>query len=265
VPSFAVVAAYEFKKVRQRGMFRVDLNKFTADNLTIRFDENIGDLRSLIGDSGHFREVNLDDPLFKQREIVALIDGLNAQDFGQYINFVTVRMRKQHAGGAITDDEKRFDRINFNTAGNNLKLLYGWKGDNDRRRWLDYEYQTVWSFFGGRTVEQPWRQSSAGAINLAPPYQRRSVELQADQAALTAAGVRAITVKIFYSLGGAEQIKQVTLNPAKGQLSEKIEFMLPENSFNYDYEINWRLTGNRSATSGRRSGSDSLLFVDELP
>src|SRR5262245_15071158 len=23
--------------------------------------------------------------------------------------------------------------------------LYGWKGDNDRRQWMEYEYQTVWS------------------------------------------------------------------------------------------------------------------------
>lgn len=265
VPSFAVVAAFEFKKVRQRGTFRVDLNKYTSDSLTIRFDENIGDLRRLFGDEGHFREVNLDDPLFKQREIVAFIDGLNASDFGQYINFVTVRMRKQHAGGDVTDDEKRFDRNNFNAAGNNIKLLYGWKNDNDRRHWMEYDYQTVWSFFGGRTVEQPWQQSTSGAINLAPPYQRRTVEIQADPAAITAAEVRAITVKIFYDLGGTEQVKQATLNAGKGQLSEKIDFMLPANSFNYDYEITWRLRGDRTVSSGRRSGSDSIMFVDELP
>jgi hypothetical protein len=265
VPSFALVAAFEFKKVRQRGTFRVDLNKYTSDSLTIRFDENIGDLRRLFGDAGHFREVNLDDPLFKQREIVAFIDGLNASDFGQYINFVTVRMRKQHAGGDVTDDEKRFDRNNFNAAGNNVKLLYGWKNDNDRRRWMEYDYQTVWSFFGGRTVEQPWQHATSGAINLGPPYQRRTVEIQADPAAITAAEVRAITVKIFYNLGGTEQVKQVTLNATKGQLSEKIEFMLPANTFNYDYEITWRLRGDRTVSSGRRSGSDSIMFVDELP
>jgi hypothetical protein len=196
---------------------------------------------------------------------VAFIDGLNTQDFGQYINFVTVRMRKQHAGGEITDDEKRFDRNNFNTAGNRVKLLYGWKNDNDRRRWMEYEYQTVWSFFGGQTVEQPWQRSTNGAINLGPPYQRRSVETQADPAALATAEVRGITVKIFYNLGGAEQVKQVSLNVAKGQLSEKIEFMLPANEFNFDYEITWQLRGGRTVSSGRRTQNASTLFVDELP
>lgn len=264
-PAFAIVAAYEMKKVRQRGIFRIDLNKYNSDTLTLRFDENIGDLRSLKGDAAHFREVNLDDPLFRQREIVAFVDGLNAQDFGQYVNFVNVRLRKTHQGGQITDDEVRIDRNNFNKEGNNFKLLYGWKGDNDRRRWMDYEYKTAWSFFGGNAIEGDWQRASSGAINLAPPYQRRTVELQADPALIGQAGVRAITVKLYYSLGGVEQSRTVSLNPAKGQLSERVEFMLPANQYDYGYEISWRLPGNKTVSSGRKTTSDAILFVDELP
>lgn len=263
--SFAIVAAFEMKKVHQRGIFKIDLNKYTADSITLRFDENIGDLRSLMADSGHFREVNLDDPLFKQRELVAFVDGANAQDFGQYVNFVTVRMRKKHASGQETLDEVRIDRNNFNAQGNNFKLLYGWKGDNDRRQWLEYDYQTTWSFFGGRTVDQDWRPSTSGAINLSPPYQRRTVDLEADPGAVTTAGIRAITVKLFYDLGSGEQVKQATLNPAKNQLSQSVEFMLPKDKLDYAYEVTWRLSGNRTVTSGRRTASDSVLFVDELP
>jgi len=59
-------------------------------------------------------------------------------------------------------------------------------------------------------------------------------------------------------------VKQVTLNPAKGQLSDKIDFILPVNQTNYDYEIKWTLKGNRTATSGRKTGSDAVLFVDEV-
>ena len=264
-PSLAIVAVFEMKRIRQRGIFKIDLNKYTTDNLTLRFDENIGDLRSLKADAQHFREVNLDDPLFRQREIVVFVDGLNAQDFGQYINFATVHLRKTHQGGQLTDDEVRIDRNNFNKEGNNFKLLYGWKGDNDRRRWMDYEYQTVWSFFGGRTVEGPWVKGSAGAVNLAPPYQRRNVELQAEPDAIAQGEVRSITVKVFYDLAGAEQVRQVTLNAAKGQLSEKVEFMLPADKVDYDYEVTWRLKGNRTLSSGRKTASDAILFVDELP
>jgi hypothetical protein len=265
-PAFAIVAAYEMKRVRQRGTFRIDLNKYTSDSLTLRFDENIGDLRRLLADENHFRQVNLDDPLYRQREIVAFVDGLNAGDFGEYINFVTIQMRKKHQGGDETHDEVRVDRNNFNREGNNFKLLYGWKADEDRRLWMDYEYRTTWSFFGGASVEGEWMKTASGAINLAPPYQRREVTLEAtDTAALKEAGVRAITVKIYYDLGGGEMARQETLNASKGELSRIIEFMSPENDFDYDYEISWSLRGNRNLSTGRQSASSAILFVDELP
>jgi len=64
-------------------------------------------------------------------------------------------MRKKHQAGDETQDEVRIDRKNFNSEGNAFKLLYGWKNDSDRRQWMSYEYQTTWSFFGGKEVVQP--------------------------------------------------------------------------------------------------------------
>ncbi len=265
-PAFAVVAAYEMKRVRQRGIFRIDLNKYTSDTLTLRFDENIGDLTALTNDDQVFRQVNLDDPLYRQREVVAFVDGLNAGDFGEFINFVSVQLRKRHESGDETYDEVRIDRNNFNSDGNAFKLLYGWKGDDDRRRWMEYEYRATWSFFGGSGIDQDWVGTISGAINLAPPYQRRSVTLEAtDVEALETAEVRAITVRIFYDLGGEELVRQEMLNASKGELSRTIEFMLPANQLEYDYEIAWRLRGNRSVSSGRQSTTDAILFIDELP
>ncbi len=265
-PSFAVVAVYEMKRVHQSGKFTIDLNKYTTTSLTLRFDENIGDLRALFGDAGHFRQVPIDaEEFFRQREIVAAVDGLNAQDFGQYVNFVTVQMKKRHAAGAETFDEVRVDRANFNREGSSFKLLYGWNGDVDRRNWMDYEYRTLWSFFGGAEVDVPWRRANAGAINLAPPYQRRTVTVEGDPGMLAAAGVRAVTVRLFYRLGENEKSRQVALNPATGQLSERVEFMLPAESYDYEYEITWRLAGNRTVSSGRQSSNEATLFVDEVP
>ncbi|MAE94643.1 MAG: hypothetical protein CL910_08290 [Deltaproteobacteria bacterium] len=45
LPGFALVASFQMKKVRQKGEFRIDLNKYTSDSLSMRFDSNIGDLR----------------------------------------------------------------------------------------------------------------------------------------------------------------------------------------------------------------------------
>lgn len=252
------------KRVRQQGIFRIDLNKSTADNISMRFDENIGDLSNYQGDTRVFREANLDDPLYIQRELTAMIDGMNAQDFGQYVNFVNLRMKKNHEGGTVTNQEVRIDRNNFNKEGNNFRMVYGWKGDNDRKKWMDYEYEAEWSFFGGQTVKTPVQRSTSGAINLAPPYQRRSVEFQADQASLTTAGVRLVTVTVYYKLGSAELKKQVTLNPSKGQLSEKAEFMLPTDSYDYEYEVTWRMSNNTSKSSGRLKSNEAIVFVDQV-
>ena len=57
----------------------------------------------------------------------------------------------------------------------------------------------------------------------------------------------------------------MTLNPGKGQLSDRIDFILPADTVDYDYEITWRLKGNRTVSSGRKSASDAVLFVDEVP
>jgi hypothetical protein len=264
VPGFAVLASFEMKSVHQSGEFKIDLNKYTTDNLTLRFDENIGDMRSL-KEGDNFRQVNLDDPLYKQRELVVFVDGMNAKDFGDYINFATVQMRKKHQAGDETQDEVRIDRANFNKEGNNFKLLYGWKNDADRRKWMDYEYQTTWSFFGGKEVQVPWKRGNAGAIDLSPPFQKHSVDLQADPDEVAKAGVRAITVKVYYMLGDSEQVKQTTLNIAKGQLSDRIDFILPAGKVDYGYQIDWTLKGNRTATTGRKTANSAVLFVDEVP
>jgi hypothetical protein len=70
---------------------------------------------------------------------------------------------------------------------------------------------------------------------------------------------------VFYTLGGVEKAKTVTLNAAKNQLSEKVEFMLPADVTDYTYEITWQLTGNRTRSSGRQTGNSGVLFVDEVP
>jgi hypothetical protein len=264
VPGFAVLASFEMKSIHQSGTFRIDLNKYTTDNLTLRFDENIGDMRSL-KEGDNFRQVNLDDPLYKQRELVVMVDGMNAKDFGDYINFATVQMRKKHQAGDETQDEVRIDRANFNKEGNNFKLLYGWKNDSDRRKWMDYEYQTTWSFFGGKEVQVPWVRANAGAIDLAPPFQKHSVDLQADPDEIAKAGVRSISVKIYYTQGDSEQVRQTTLNIAKGQLSDRIDFILPAGKVDYGYQIDWILNGNRTATTGRKTANSAVLFVDEVP
>jgi hypothetical protein len=264
-PSISVVATLEMKKVKQSGTFHFEMNKTMPDNRTLTFSENIGDLRRLKSDPAHFHQINMDDPLFKQRELVAMVDVANAQDFGQFVNFVDVQMRKKHATGEPTFSEVRVDRNNFNKEGNNFKLLYGWKGDNDRSKWLEYEVQATWSMFGGKTVVDPWRKSTDGAIDLRPPYRRRTVTFDGSPETLTAADVRAVTVQVFYDVAGAEQSKQLTLNVAKGQVADKVEILSGPNNSNYAYQLTWQLKGNKTLQTQRQTTVSDIVYVDELP
>jgi hypothetical protein len=181
------------------------------------------------------------------------------------VNFVDVQMRKKHATGEQTDDEVRVDRNNFNKEGNNFKLMYGWKGDNDRRKWMEYEVQSTWSMIGGKTVVEPWKTITSGTINLSPPYRRRTVTIDGTPETLQAAEVRAVTVQVFYDVAGAEQSKQVTLNVSKGQVGDKLEILTTPNATDYAYQMTWQLKGNKTVTSPRQTTASDMLFVDELP
>lgn len=263
MPSIAIVASYTVKKIKISGTKTFSLKESYPTTIPSPFG---GDLEvNMTSCPKCFIETNLDDPVFKQREILALLDGLNANDFDKYINYGTVQLRKKHESEAFTYDEVRITRKNFNQDGNLFTMLYGWKGDNNRSKWFDYDYKIAWSFFGGNNIETDWESTNRSAINLSPPLTRRVITIEADKDLLDEQSVRAIDIKIYYNLGGDEQMKQFSINPKKDVLSGQVEFMLPNGSQEYDYEVTWRLWGNEQKASGRQTTSFETLYVDELP
>ena len=259
-PSLAIAASFEMKRVRQRGTFTLDFNKYLADNLVVRFDENFGQINC----EACFREINLDDPLYKQREIVAFLDGLNFEDFGKYINYVNVIMKKKHEEGEITIDEVRIDRNNFNASGNNFKMLYGWKGDNNRKNWEKYQFKTEWNFFGGVKVEKDWEETITNTIPIAPPFRRTIIDLEADPDIIKDAGVRFIEVVLHYEIAGKRQSKRLKLNTRSQQFSGQLEIIQEPDNLNYDYEITWYIPGKDAISSGKSTSNSSILFLDNL-
>jgi hypothetical protein len=258
--------AYEMKQQKKSGKYVIDLSKASTETINFRFDENLGSDISKCKEC--FRSVNLDDPFYKQREILVSVDGLNTEQFSKYINFVTISMKKVHGGGELTTDEVRIAQKEFvEAAGNPFRLLYGWKDakDADRNAWLNYDYKTVWSFFGDHTVVKDWSRTDQLGLNVAPPFHPVSVSVEADPALLASAGIRVATVKFYYDYGAGEKIEQVTLKGTDPVPAQLAEFMLKQAQYDYEYEIVWRLFGNKSLTSGRKKSSDSLLYIDEIP
>lgn len=264
-PVSGITFSYKMKKKRRTGSFRMDLNKWTTDELVMRFDENIGNLSRYQNDPQHFHQVNTDDPLYRQREVFAILDGYNAADFGNYVNFVTVRMEKTHESGDITHEEVKIDRKNINQSGNAFNMVYGWKGDDDRDKWMEYDYEVLWSFFGDVEVREPMQESSFSAINLAPPFRKKEIEFQADPVLLDEQEIRIVTVNVFFQIGGKEFSRQVILNPSRDMLSGRTDYLTTDDDPGYEYEISWRLRGNRTVKTERLQSNDGLMFVDELP
>jgi hypothetical protein len=258
--------AYEFKEQKKSGKYVIDLSKATTETVNFRFDENLGSDVAQCTDC--FRSVNLDDPFYKQRELLVSIDGLNSDQFSKYINFVTVSMKKIHGNGEVTYDELRIAEKEFKEAlGNPFRLLYGWKdkADNDRDKWLSYEFSTKWSFFGDHTVLQDWTTSDQLGVNLAPPFHPVSVSVEADPKLLKDAKIRLATVKFYYDYGAGEKEEQVTIKGTQEVPASLAEFMLKRGKYDYEYEIIWRMFGNKTLSTGRRKSSDTLIYVDEIP
>jgi hypothetical protein len=258
--------AYELKEQKKSGHYVIDLSKATMETINFRFDENLGSDVAQCKDC--FRSVNLDDPFYKQRELLVSVDGLNSDQFSKYINFVTVSMKKIHANGAVTYDELRIAEKEFKDAqGNPFRLLYGWKdqGDNDRDKWLTYEYQTKWSFFGDHTVQQDWTKSDQLGLNVAPPFHPVAVSVEADPKLLQEAQIRLATVKFYYDYGAGMKEEQITIKGTQQVPAALAEFMLKRGNYDYEYEIVWRLMGSKTLSSGRKKSSDALIYVDEIP
>ena len=255
--------AYKFKQVRKTGKFRMDLNRSMTDALKIRFDENVGNIKC----PKCFRQINIDDPMFRQREILVSVDGMNSDQFKKYVNYVAVTMKKTHGNNEITNDEVRIGVADMEKTGNIFRLLYGWKDEKDAQKdkWLQYEYKETWSMFGNQVIESPWKPAENFVINVAPPLRPFAVDLEGSPDLLKQKEVRSANVKIYYNTGLGERMEQANIRSDAANTASRIEFVLPDGKYEYEYEITWRLSGNREVKTPRTKSSSTLLYVDELP
>lgn len=256
--------AYKFKQTRRTGKFRMDLNRSMSDQLKIRFDENVGKINC----PTCFRQINLDDPMFRQRGVMVSVDGMDSDQFKKFVNYVSVSMKKTHGNGEITSDEVRIGLPEMEKTGNVFQLQYGWKDEKDaqRDRWLQYQYKTSWSLFGNQVVESDWMNTDNFTINVSPPVRPFGVDIEASPELLKQQEVRSVNVKFYYNPGNGERMEQINVRAsASAPTASRVEFVLPDGKYDYDYEVTWLLSGNREVKSGRLKGSTTLLYVDELP
>ena len=258
-PEFAASLSYRLKRERQKGRFYFEFRKNHAFTQVISFDEGIGSINC----RPCFQKVNLDDPLYKQREVHAYLDGLDFADFAEYINSVTVLLRKKHQSGETTVKEVLIDKQRFNQDNNDFIMQYGWKGDDNRNGWLGYEYKTRWSFHGGYSIESDWIKDSFGSIPLAPPLVKKAIYLEADPKFLESEDVRAVEVKLYYPQGNKEKVQLVQIK-ADDVLSQETNLVLARDSDDYEYQTTWFIRGKDPVSSDRIPSSNGSLYLDRL-
>ena len=260
-----ITGTYARKEVRKSGKTRIHLNNQAPVERNIMLAANIGDLFKRFGDDSNvFRTVNLSDPAYQQREIRVGLDGSILPEFEKYINSVTVTLRKKHQNGRQTLQEIVVDPRVLNAESRDLRMIYGWNGDSDRARWLEYEYRTRWSFKGGGLHETDWLRTETNMIDLYAPYRRNTVELIADPDALAEQQVRGVAVRVEYDFFNGQRSEDLSFHQLDQIDGKELELTLPLNVFDYRYFVTWIRRGMPPLEASGRDDT-GVIFVDDLP
>jgi tetratricopeptide (TPR) repeat protein len=261
---WGVIASFKLRRVESTGAFNLNLKQWLRTERPVRFAANIGDLSGLMGNPRYFRRVNLDDPVFKQREIPVSVDVRGEDAFADMLNAVTVTLKKRHESGKETLGEVTISRAEF--AGGKLQtLVYGWDQDNNRTRWLDYEVRERWNYVGGPVVETPWTKTSAGALVLEPPLRPRALILEADPTFLQTQGVRDVVVEVRYRAADAERIATATVRAQAPSGETRLLLYQDPQQPGYSYSYTWRLRGGDRRAAGPFKETADIIYLDEVP
>lgn len=262
---FGAHVGYQLKDLRWEGQTILNFNHRARVQRNAYITFNIGDLYRRHGDDpAHFRAVNPSDPTFDQREIHVSVDGELVPEFEQLIDSATVALRKRHAGGDTTVQERVINAAGVRSGDTPSPLVYGWRDDDDRLDWLEYEFRTHWHFRGGGTYVSEWTRSNAAMIQLYAPFQRQRVQLVNTGLDLSALGVRAIVINLEYPFFGMLRREQMVVRGDRPGMESAVEITLPRDTYDYDYRITWIMAdGSRPQAHGR--DSSGLIFLDPPP
>jgi hypothetical protein len=263
LPAISVSAAYKLKDIKKEGSSTLSFNSRNNVERHYMMAFNIGNLHKKYGnDQRVFKTISLEDVDFQQREIGVMIDGNLVPEFDKLINNVTVTLRKKHENQTTTVREVTLTKGLFKET-NFPKMTYNAVGDKDRIEWLNYEYGVKYSFIGGKQYETDWISQSNAMINVFTPYQRKTVQLEADLALLQKQQVRAVIVRLEYPFFGETQKIQMTIKPNEPLTNKIFDMTLPAGTFEYNYFLTWVLKdGTEKKSSGRTDSG--FLFIDNL-
>jgi len=248
------------KTVTRTGTAEINLTKrLRQERDTGPMDASIGDtLRKYKNDKRVHDVINLDDPDLEDRTVYSILDGEDFDNFGKYINFVTVSFKKAHPQGQPTTKDVIFNAKTFAERGNMLPFVYPRLGEGEG--WLNYDYKTTWSFMGGIKVEGNWARTDEPAISLSPPHRYRTVDIIADEENVAQYNIKLITVTIKNRVFDRERVRQVKIMPQQS-MWEKYEYNHEEGDLEFSYQVTWLLGDGRTVTSEWQTTTDPFVYT----
>ncbi len=260
---FGINVSYQLKEMESVGKSRMFFKGRNSIQRHHYIVFNVGDIYKKHGqDEQYFKDVPLWDPLFQQREVFIGVDGDLEREFAKILNSVTVNIRKKHTSGQVTTDSKLITKKTFTADFKPIAVTYGWSQDSLRTEWMEYEYQNIWQFQGGGSYSTDWEKTSAAMINAYTPFVRKTIAFDGDLTALSAKGVKAVSVVLAYPFFGKTNKPRITIRPTDNISEKTIEITLPSHIDEIDYEIAFQMADGTIKT---KKGKDrfGLIFVDE--
>lgn len=198
--------------------FYLNLSQSTTIRVPIHTSGNLGGMYDALGkDDRYFKLVNLDDPGFQQRDIHFQIDGNFIESFNEILNFVSVSFRKIY--GKSAEDVTRdimFKRQDL-SGGTDFKSVKYPRLGLEGSDWLDYEYKITWGLKGNDELikfpadENKWLKAKSPVVALTPPFQKRTLEIDADRKLIKEQGYASATIRFMTVLAGKAQVQKTLI------------------------------------------------------
>ena len=249
--------------------FRLDLSRSTTIKVPVHTSGNLGGLfADLNEDERYFRIVNLADPAFEKREVYFQVDGNYLGAFKDLVNFASVNFRKVYKGGADHEDINK--SFIFNEGGiedgKTLQALNFPRLGQSSADWINYEYQVSWSLKGDdKIIKVPadgnWVQADDPAIALAPPFEKKVIEIDADRALFQTNGVASAVVDFAVILNGQPRfITKAILRGTDAESTSKIA-LYHDKGEPVAYRVTWYANGGNVSRPLEELPSGYLFLI----
>ncbi len=261
-PLVSVQLGYSFKRTKLSGRYEVDMRRRLREEREIVMSGNIGGIYQKYGeDKRFFTVVSLDDPTFQERTVEVILDGQDAEDFKSYVNSVSVIFKKQRMGGQVMTGEVKFFEQQFAEKGNRLSYKYG-RVNEAATEWLNYEYRTKWSLYGGVEWESDWVRTDDSVLTLTPPVRRRTIEISVDEDNILQNKVKAVAIQVKHNIFGKDILKEVVMNYDKGDpLQVNYTYLHEEGKPGYSYRVIWLLLDGKEVSTNWISRESPFIFA----